>query len=259
MIERLARLGYVSIGTVYVVAGVLAAAAGMGLGGSTGGKESAFAFIRDQPFGHILLVIMAVGLLGYTIWRLVSAVADTDSRGSDAKGILVRIGSIARGLFYGVIALEVIRIATHRGSGDTSETQARHWTKRIIDEPFGRWVIAAAGLIFVAIGAYQFYRAWESKLGKRLHLGTIEPRVRRNVIALSRFGIAARAVVFFVIGGSLIVAAIRHNPQAAHGTSGALRQIAAPFGGALLILVGIGLAAYGIYAFVNARYRSIRA
>ena len=87
----------------------------------------------------------------------------------------------------------------------------------------------------------------------------MDARARRNVIAVSRFGIAARAVVFFVIGGSFVLAALRHNPEAAHAVTGALRLIAEPFGGALLVLVGIGLAAYGIFAFVNARYRSIRA
>src|SRR5688572_17916666 len=98
MIERLARLGYVSIGAVYIIVGLLAAAAALGRGGSTRGQQGAFAFIRHQPFGHLLLAVIALGLTGYAIWRLVAGVADTDTRGSDAKGIGVRLASIFRGV-----------------------------------------------------------------------------------------------------------------------------------------------------------------
>jgi hypothetical protein len=67
-------------------------------------------------------------------------------------------------------------------------------------------------------------------------------------------------VIFGVIGVSLIRAAILYNPKAARGTSGAMQQIAAqPFGGWMLVVIAIGLIAYGIYAFINARYRRIKA
>ena len=260
MIERLARLGYVSIGAVYIIIGLLAATAALGRGGSTRGHEGAFAFIRHQPFGHFLLAVVALGLAGYAIWRLVAGIADTDTRGDDAKGLGIRAASIVRGLFYAVIAIEVVRMIAHRSGGDGgNDANAKHWTARLIDEPFGRWVIGAAGLAFIGGAVYQMYRAWESKLSKRLRLEHIDPPLRRKIVAVSRFGIGARAIVFFFIGGSLVLAAVQHEVGEAHGTSGALQQIAEPFGGALLVLVGIGLAAYGIYALVNARYRSIRA
>ena len=122
-----------------------------------------------------------------------------------------------------------------------------------MQQPFGRWLVAAAGIGVVAYGAYQLYAAWDAKLSKRISLGEIDSRVRGKVIAVSRFGIGARGVVFFVIGGSLVIAAFRHNPEAAHATTGALQVMPQP----LLVLVGFGLAAYGVYALVNAKYRRI--
>lgn len=104
-------------------------------------------------------------------------------------------------------------------------------------------------------GAYQLWAAWDAKLSKRLHLGEIDARVRRKVIAVSRFGLAARGIVFFVAGGSLVLAAVRHDPSQAHGTAGSIAILPQP----MLIVIGIGLIAYGIYALVNARYRDIRA
>jgi hypothetical protein len=256
MIERLARLGYASIGVVYMIVGGFAVAAGLGRRGSTGGHGDAFALIRDQPFGRMLLAVIAAGLIGYVLWRFVSAITDNEHRGSDPKGLGVRIASFFRGLVYAAIAVEVIRmIAGSDGSNSGGEQNAQHWAARLMQQPFGQWVVAAAGLGVVAYGAYQLYAAWDAKLSKRISLGEIDSSVRSKVIAVSRFGIGARGVVFFVIGGSLVIAALRHNPRAAHGTTGALQTLPPP----LLVLVGFGLAAYGVYALVNAKYRRIKA
>lgn len=259
MIERLARLGYLSIGIVYVVAGLLAATAGAGAGGSTRGQQGAFAFILRQPFGRVVLAAIAIGLAGYALWRFVDGFADSEGRGSDPKALAVRIGSIARGLFYAMIAVEVMRLITRGIRGKGSDAQTKHWTARFIDEPFGQLLIGAAGAAILAVGAFQVYKALYSKLSKRLHLDSMSASMRRNVIAVSRFGLAARGLVFFLIGGSLVVAAVRHDASSARGTSGVLRLLSETSGGALLVLIGIGLAAYGVYAFINARYRSIRA
>jgi hypothetical protein len=252
IIERLARLGYASVGIVYMIVGGFAVAAGLGERGQAGSQSDAFAFILRQPFGRALLIAIAVGLCGYVLWRFTSAVMDDEHRGNDAKGIGIRLGSFGRGIVYAVLAVEAIRMAMHRGGGGRAgEQQTRHWTGRLMNAPFGQWLLAAVGLGVVGYGAYQLYKAWDSKLSKRIRVGEIDGRVRRKVIAISRFGIGARGVVFIVIGGSLLIAAFKHNPGAAHNSTGAL-QILPP---AMLTVVGAGLAAYGVYAMVNARYR----
>lgn len=254
MIERLARLGYASIGIVYMIVGGLAAAAGLGQGGSTGGHERALLVILRQPFGKVALGVIALGLVGYVLWRFVSAFTDSEHRGSDAKGFAIRAASIGRGLIYSAIIIEVIRLMTNRGAGSGGgDRETQHWTARLMEQPFGPWLVGAVGLGVVGYGAYQLYAAWDAKLSKRLNLGEIDDRVRRKVVTVSRFGIGARGLVFVVIGASLVMAAVRHNPSAAHGTSGALASLPDP----VLAVVGVGLAAYGVYALVNARYRRI--
>ncbi len=225
--------------------------AGLGKGGPPRGQKSAFLVILHQPFGRIALGVIALGLTGYVLWRLVSAATDSEHRGSDAKGWAIRLASAGRGLIYGAITIEVIRLMQHKSSG--SGDKAKHWTARMIDKPFGPWLIAATGLGIVGYGAYQLYKAWDAKLSKRLSLGEMDDDVRRKVVAISRFGIGARGIVFFVIGGSLVLAAVKHNPNAARGMSGALASLPQP----MLVVVGVGLAGYGVYALVNARYRRI--
>jgi hypothetical protein len=255
MIERLARLGYASIGIVYMIVGVFAVRAGMGQRGSAGGHKDAFAFILHQPFGRGMLAIIAAGLAGYVLWRFVSAFADSEHRGNDVKGLGIRAASVFRGLLYSGMALEVMRMVARnssRGSGG-SEQEAEHKTGLLLQQPYGRWLVALAGLGVLSYGAYQLYAAWDAKLSKRISLGELDARVRGKVIAISRFGIAARGLVFLIIGGSLLLAALRHNAETAHGTAGALRELPPP----LLIVAGLGLAAYGVYALVNAKYRRI--
>jgi hypothetical protein len=254
MIEKLARLGYASIGVVYMIVGALAAAAAFGRGGgATGGQQSAFRMILQQPFGRVALGVIALGLVGYVLWRFLSAFTDSEHRGSDAKGLALRATSIGRGIVYAGLCVEVVRLMMNGRSGSGGDQKAKHWTAALMEQPFGQWLVGLVGLAIVVTGAYQLYAAWDSKLSKRLSLGRMDDRVRRKVVAISRFGIGARGVVFFVIGGSLVLAGVKHNPNAARGTSGALSALPQP----LLALVGVGLIAYGVYALVNARYRRI--
>jgi hypothetical protein len=256
IIERLARLGFASIGAVYMLMGFLAAGAGLGKGGETAGHEGALAYALEKPFGKPLLAVMILGLIGYALWLFTSGFADSDRRGSKPKGLAIRAGAIFRGLVYSAFIVEIVRLLTRgSASGGGEEQKAQHWTATLMEKPFGRALVAAIGLGIIGYGAYQLYRAWEAKLSKRLHLGEMKPDTERKAVLISRLGIGARGIVFIVIGGSLLMAAIQHDAGAAHTTSGALGEMPAP----LLTAIGVGLIAYGVYAFVNARYRTIKA
>jgi hypothetical protein len=255
-LERLARLGYVCKGIVYVVVGLLAAATITG-NGAFADRQDAFTYIFEKPFGRVLLLIMAVGLTGYAAWRVCSAIADSEQRGTDLKGIAMRTGSVIRGLFYGSIATELaVRVLRHGAGGKSSDSEAKHWASRTMDRPFGRWLLAFVGISIVGYALYQLVMAVKGKLSKQIRTAAVAPWL----IAISRFGLGARAVVFAVIGGSLIRAAIHYSPNQARGTTGAMRALAGqPYGMILLALTGIGLASYGVYSFVNARYRQMEA
>jgi hypothetical protein len=258
-IERLARVGYAGKGCVYVAMGFLTTLAGLHRGGGAADRRDALRFIAGMPLGRALLVVIAAGVVGYAVWRVLSGVTDSDRVGSDPKGLILRAGSILRGLFYGSFAFVVVRLLMHQGSGGTSSDRtSRRWTARAFDHPFGRWIVAAAGLILIGYGIYQLTRAANGKISRYLDLSRASHE--RLLIGLSCFGIAARAIVFGAIGVSLIRAAWKHSAAAAHGTSGAMRDLSAlPLGHWILTVIGLGLIAYGIYAFINARYRRIRA
>jgi hypothetical protein len=258
-IEGAARLGYLSIGIVYIIVGLMTAAAAIGIGGKAASWGDALREISAMPLGTIALIVIGVGLLGYSAWLLINAITDSDRRGRDAKALFVRTGQAGSAVIHTFIGVNALRFAMmHRSSGSSSDANAQHWTGRVMDMPLGRIVVVIAGLTFLGYAVYALTRAWEAKLGSRLHVPSTA--ARPIIVAICRFGIGARAIVIGIIGGSLVAAAIHQNPSRTEASRGALLNVArAPFGDALLLIVSIGLAAYGVYAIVKARYRTIHA
>jgi len=256
-VERAARIGFFAIGIVYIIAGGLTAFAALGQGGDATDRQEALSFILEKPFGKFVLVLMAIGLAGYAFWRILSGIVDSDRRGSDLKGWRARGGAIASGIIYVLLTLEIIRMV-RGGSGSGGGDDTAHWVSRVMEWPFGRSLVVVAGMIIVIVGVYQLLRAWKSDLSKRLNLGALETRTRHVVVSLSRFGMAARGVVFAIIGISVVTAAIRYEPGTARGLSGAYSKLLEqPFGHLLLAIVALGFVAYGVYAIVNGLYRRI--
>jgi hypothetical protein len=75
---------------------------------------------------------------------------------------------------------------------------------------------------------------------------------------VGRFGLCARGVTFLVVGYFLVRAAVNVNAREARDIAGALRTLQQqPYGAWLLGVVALGLIAYGLLSFVDARYRRI--
>ncbi|HEU0298683.1 MAG TPA: DUF1206 domain-containing protein [Longimicrobium sp.] len=256
-VQSLARLGYAAKGVVYVIIGALAAQAAFG-GRQVEGHEGALGTILEQPFGRVLLVIVAVGLAGFVLWRFVQAALNPEHKGDGAKGLIVRIGLLMSAVTYAAVTMEAVRMI--RGSGGGGEGNgAQHWTARLMEQPFGRIAVGLVGAGIAAYGLYEIYKAFTSDLGKRLDLASAAVATRRRVVAVGRAGTAARGVVFGIIGWLVIQAALQYDPAKAQGLEaalGTLRQAA--YGPYLLLAVALGLIAYGLFQLVKARYRVIR-
>lgn len=255
-VERLARFGYAAKGVVYGIVGLLAAQAAFGAGGKTTDTQGALQAIVTQPFGKVLLGLVAIGLFGYVLWKFVQAVKDPENKGTDAKGILQRIGYAISGIIYTGLALSAVKIILGSGGGNSNSTE--DWTARLLSQPFGQWLVGTIGAFIIGLGFYQFYKAFTAKLRKELNLHDLSQTEQEWVKAICRFGIAARGVVFCVIGFFLIQAARQSDASQAQGLGEALQTLAQqPYGAWILGIVALGLVAYGIYMVMQARYRQI--
>lgn len=256
--ELLARFGFGARGIVYVVVGALAALAAIGEGGGTGGSRSALAALLRQPFGAGIVGGLAVGLAAFALWRVVEALTDADRRGSDPKGLAIRGAHLVSGAVYAALALAAIGMAMGtRGGGGDEDATARGWTAWMLSQPLGRWMVAAVAIAVIGTGIGYARKAWRGKVADRLAL----PLAHAGwITAMGRFGFAARALVFALIGGFLAMAAWKARSGEVKGLGGALDLLRAqPYGTALLLLTASGLAAFGAYGLVQARYRRVEA
>ena len=256
-IRTLARAGYAAKGVVYALVGGLALLAAFTSQGQVSGSRGALRWLTNQPFGQALLIVIGAGLAGYALWCFVRAVVDPEDDGNDAKGLAKRAFQFGKGVVH--VALVIAVVGMVRGTGDGGGGEGiDKWTTKLMSVPLGRWLVAAAGVFVIGYGAQQLYKAWTTDLDDQLSLGRMGPAAAKWTIRFSRFGMAARGVVFGVIGTFLVIAAWHSNPTEAKGVGGALQTLQQqPYGPVLLGVVAVGLISYGIYELIRARYRRI--
>jgi hypothetical protein len=256
-LERLARFGYAAKGVVYAVIGFLALRQALGLGGKTTGTSGAVQSAAGWPLGGVLLVVLAVGLVGYAIWKLTQAIADAEDKGSDAKGIARRIGYAGSGVIHGGLAFTAAQVIVGSGGGGSS---SRDWTARVLgyQPPLGQILVALVGLGVIGVCVYQLHAAYTAKFRRELKLGEMSAAEERFTTRVGRFGTAARGLVIGVAGVFVVLAAYHSEPSETRGLGGALRALSRqPFGPYLLGAAALGLLAYAVFMFIVARYRRI--
>jgi hypothetical protein len=186
---------------------------------------------------------------------VVAAITDAEGRRGDLKGIASRLGSAVRGLAHVALALAAFRLAT--GSGDGDGPRSEQLTARALDLLGGEWLVWLAAGAMLGYGGYQLYRAYAAKLGRHLSLAALPAGSARWVVAVCRSGIAARGIVFGLIGILLVRAAAQRDPKQAGGIRESLEMLAG-MGRWPLTVVSLGLVAYAVYELLNAKYRRIR-
>ena len=257
-IVPLARFGYAAKGVVYIIIGVLAALAAFTGGGKTTDSRGAFEQILSQSYGKLLLGAVAVGMAAYAVWRFVQAVKDTENKGSDAKGIAIRTGYAAIGLIHVGLAYSAAQLIFGSGGESRGDATSKEWTATLLAQPFGQWLVGAAGLGFIAFAISQFYKAFTGKFREKLKTNEMNENTEAFATRVGQAGLSARGVVFGIIGVFLIQAALHSNAGEARGISGALRALEQQsYGQWVLGIVALGLIAYGFYMLVLSRYRRI--
>lgn len=256
-LELLARLGYAARGVVNLIIGLLAFLAALGQGGRTTGSKGALLSLLSHPLGSVLLGVVALGLFGFALWRACQSLLDADHRGRGAKALAVRGGQIVSAFTYASLGIYAATLAAGFAAGGTDDAEtAQDWSRWLMSHPFGEVLVAMAGLVVAGIGIGMLGFAWKGSFAKHLEC---PGNASRWVMPLGRTGFAARGVVFVIIGIFLALAAWHSNPEEVRGLSGALRALQGqPFGQAMYGVVALGLAAFGIFEFAEARYRRIR-
>lgn len=251
VIPRFARFGYVAKGVTYLLMSFLALRAALGAGRPENTRR-ALGHIDGPLLGNILLIAVGAGLGAYALWKLYNAIANPE-----VKELPMRVGMIFIACVNGAVAWQAFYIAlSHTSEGSD---QAVHWSARAMQLPLGRWTVGIAAFITAGYGIWQIARGIRGKLDSQLRLSTMHGPTRVVALGICRVGLAARGLVFVLVGWFLLRAALHADPRQARDFGRSLSELQQqPFGRPLLAAVAFGLFAYALYEFVRARYRRIQ-
>ncbi|MFC6082565.1 DUF1206 domain-containing protein [Sphaerisporangium aureirubrum] len=247
--EKLARFGMACRGVMYALIGVLALRIAFGGGGEEADKTGAVRTVADQPFGTVLLWLLAVGFAALALWQLSEALFGGLKTSE-------RVEAAFRTVVYALAVATILSFLLSGSTGSSTDDQSKDLTATIMDWPGGRFIVGLIGLAVIGLGAYWIHQGVKKKFLKHLRVAEISPRTRGVVEKLGMAGYVARGVIAAAAGVFAVHAAIVFDPDEAKGIDSTLRSFAElPYGPWLLGLVALGLLLFAVYCFAEARWR----
>lgn len=253
--KRLAQAGLTAKGIVYIVLGLLAFMAAFELGGkdnSDATQTGALAFVKGLPAGYFLLIVVALGLLCYSIWRGIQALR----RGDADKKWPKRLRYLFSGLTYLAFAITAFRLVMGERAGNSNRNQ--YVASELLSQPFGQILAGIGGLILAAVGVWQIYYGLSEKHRKHVQELSLQSDHSTLLLRAGKIGYISRGIVWLVIAFLFMRAAYFAAASEAGDTADAFRFIeSSPFGSPLLGMLGVGLIAYGAFNFIRVQYEKL--
>jgi hypothetical protein len=248
-VEYLARAGFVCYGVIHLLFAWLALQIALGNSPGESDQSGALQLVAKQPAGKFLLILIAVGMIALAVWQIFEAVVGT------AK-TMERVVSGFRAILYAYFAWLAIKVI--RGAAASQANSQQQTTSKVMDATGGRFLIGLVGVVVVGIGVGLAVYGIKKKFEEHLKVGSMRASIRKAVRRLGIAGYTAKGIAYAVAGVLLVVAAVTYDPNKARGLDGALRTVAEQsFGQWMLGLIALGIAAFGVYCFFQARYRKV--
>jgi hypothetical protein len=257
-LEHLARVGLVAYGVVHLLVAWLAIQlAWFGVSGESADQSGAMESLKETTFGTPLLWIVAVGLIALAAWQAAEVLRWRGGWSASGKARLKALRRSGRALVKAVIyaALAVVAIRFATGDSQSSSSSQQETAAGVFALPAGQWLVGAAGVVLVGVGAWHVRKGFNKHFLKEIDTTGCSHKALRLVTRLGQVGFPGKGIALAGVGGMLIWAALTFDPSKARGLDGALRtMLDLPFGQILLTLVALGIAAFGAFCLVRARY-----
>jgi hypothetical protein len=248
-----ARMGIAAYGVTHLLIALLALQVAFGNRGERADQTGAFQSLAQQPFGQVLLWVLVAGFVAVALWSLSQAIWGYAYESDRKKKIEKRAGSAGKALVYVVLA--VLAATTAAGGGGGGGGQGA--TAGVLGLPGGQFIVGAVGIGILVTGVVMVVRGVQKKFLEDMTLPP-DRAARAAAVRAGEFGYIAKGITIALIGVLVVIAAVRFRPQEASGLDVALKTLASqPSGPYLLIVVAIGLGAYGVFCFFDARYHRV--
>ena len=251
-LDRGVRFGMIVYGIVHLVVAWLAVQLAVGQTHQNASQKGAMQTLAKQPFGPLLLWLIAVGMFALVVWRLVEVFVGHQEY-DGGKRWRRRATSAFKGVIYGYIGYLALRYAIGSGSSSSSTS----FTKTLMNQPYGRWLVGLVGVAIVAYGLSYARRGWTEKFMENLDARGTSGDTGKAYRIVGKVGYIAKGAAFCVVGGLFVAAGITHHAKKSGGLDQALHTVLQqPLGQVLLILIAVGIACYGLFCFARARHLS---
>jgi len=246
-----AVIGFVSKGIVYLVIGILSLLAALNMGGGSSGTNQALTFLRKQPFGQILLLLLGAGLLCYAYWMFIQSIKDPENIGNSRKAKLRRFGFFSTGLVYTFIAVldfyHVFNSSTQGNSGSYYLNFLGASTLSII--------FICVGIILVIQAAILIRGVFKGGLLDQFNLEG--HKYYRLIRHFGQFGFYARAFIVAIIAYFFLRAGIYTGNHDIKGIGEAFSFLSqSDLGRILMVVTAVGFISYGAFYVFLTRFRS---
>lgn len=211
--------------------------------------SGALALVTKPAGGKVLVAAVAAGLVCFGAQSLAEA---WQCRGEDRfRAALAGL----RGVFY--LALSWVPVQYLAGNHRVgSEQQQHHTAQKLLGFSGGQVLVVIAGVAVAGSCLWQIYTALAGEPADQLDLSRAPDAIKAVAPVLARVGVFVRAATILPVGGLLVFAGVTYDPRKAAGLDGELAMLARyTWGRALLLLIAAGLVAFGLYSFLEARYR----
>lgn len=257
-LELMARIGYGARGFVYLSGGALTLLAIPGLVDGAAGTRGAIGWLALQPLGRAWVLLLGLGLLAIVAWRVLQAVWDADNEGSDRQGISTRLSQGFSAVGYALLAFSALSLLFHTppDPGAADIAAGRGEAQRVLSLPYGNLILAGMGLCIAGVGISNIIKAWRDDFAANLACSV---ELCRRVVPLARAGYMARGVAWLPLAALIFLAGVRSRASDVTSFDAALDTLGRQPGGALLLAAAaLGFIGFGLFSFIEARFRRIR-
>lgn len=246
--------GMVCYAVIHLLVGYLALRVAFGDQSEQADQRGALAEIGSGGAGQIILWILAVGLFAFAVWQLLMAAMSFHWVQKKGKRTRKRIASVVRAVIGVSLGITAVRLASGSGAGASGNQQQQSWTAELLSLPAGRLLVGAVALIIIGVAVALVRTGVRKSFLKDLNTSDLPAGSQRWVTRVGVAGYLAKGLVLGIVGVLIGIAALQKDAGEAGGLDAALKTVAnQPFGTVALVVVAIGLAAYGAYCLAAAK------